>query len=983
MKLKITNIKLLNILLYIGVFFGSIVAMNAQTGGVRGIVIDEVTKEPLFGVTIYIKGTSLNSFTGTDGSFIINSVGLGEQILELSYLGYQTKEISLIITSETINLEKLVISPLAIDLDEIVLTGLRKSQLNSINAKRNSNNTREVLSTNDLGRLPDVNVAEATQRISGVTIETDAGEGRFISIRGIQPSLVNVSLNNGNLASTASGRETPLNLLPIEMIGSIEVMKTTTPDMEGTAIGGSVNINTVSAFDRAKPKFLIASVDALLTDQQIDYGDDGLQSRFAVTGGKRFGENEKFGVVLSGNYFKRDFSQSILDPDRWQLLQGTDANGNLTEGFLGPNEIEIQIEDNERIRYGFNADFEYRPSNNSKYFLRTLYTHNDETEYNSEFELTVAGVGEITNQTPTSGFFDAGSGELDLSSADTKQDLYNFSLGSENRFDHFLLSLNASYSKAKQDLFSIDGTFENDRDTESLLAATYDISNYFFDITAVDLDQARDPALYNLRNLNIRRDNTVDEDMFEASLDLKYDLDFNDNIAGYLKMGGRFRSRDKTVDRSRDAYNDDSENGVKAPNRYTLEQFAITPVPLAPQGGAQPNVHGDAFAFRDFFSNPNNLNNTDKIFFRADDTAKEIFDEDINYREDVLAGYVMGAFDTKIMNIIAGVRVEHTKAISSPFVDSGDGYKPVDFENNYTNFLPSINIKTKLSDNFIIRGAWTNTIGRANYDQLAGTSELDISDNNVDGTVTGSFEGANPNLKPYESTNYDLSFEYYFKSGGLASIGGFYKNIKNQIFENEFTQNNIEFQGVFFDELSFSQFVNLEKAKLWGFEASFDQAFTFLPGFWSGFGITANMAAMDSDVSYPGREDDDLPLLRQANFTYNIIPYFQKYGFEVRAAINFRSEFLVDPRSLDDGFVEDAIAANPNFKISDFDRYEDERTTVDLTAAYTFPSGIFKILAQARNLNNTPEVEYQGIKSRYDRYQTFGASYFLGVSFNF
>lgn len=983
MILKTTNYKLRNILIYLGIFFSSIIAINAQSGVIRGVVIDGSTQEPLYGVTAFIKGTALNSYSDTDGTFLINSVPNGKQILVLDYLGYQTVEISVTITSETSNLQKLEMLPLSINLKEIVLTGVRKSQLNSINAKRNSDNSREILSTNDLGRLPDVNVAEATQRISGVTIETDAGEGRLISIRGIQPSLINVSLNNGNLASTAAGRETPLNLLPIEMIGSIEVMKTVTPDMEATAIGGSVNINTITAFDRAKSEFLIASVDGLLTDQQIDYGDDGLQSRFAVTGGKRFGKDEKFGVVLSGNYFKRDFSQSILDPDRWQLLQGNDANGNLTEGFLGPNEIEIQIEDNERIRYGFNADFEYRPSDNSKYFLRTLYTHNDETEFNSEFELTVAGVGEITNQTPTSGLFDAGSGELDLSSADTKQDLYNFTLGSENRFNNFLLNLNASYSKAKQDLFSIDGTFENDKNTEYLLAATYDISNYFFDITAVDLNQARNPGIFNLRNLNFRRNNTVDEDMIEGSLDLKYDLNFKKNLSGYLKIGGRFRSRDKAVDRSRDAYDDDSEDGVKAPNRYTLEQFAITPVPLAPQGGAQPNVHGDAFAFRKFFSNPNNLNNTDKIFFRADNTTDEIFDEDINYREDVFAAYAMGAFDTKIMNIIAGVRVEHTKAISSPFVDSGDGFEPVDFENSYTNILPSINIKAKLSDNFILRGAWTNTIGRANYDQLAGTSEFHISEDNADGTVTGNFEGANPDLMPYESMNYDLAMEYYFKSGGLASIGGFYKNIKNQIFENESTQNNIEFQGMFFDEISFSQFVNLEKAKLWGFEASYDQTFTFLPSFWSGFGITANMAVMDSEVSYPGREDDDLPLLRQANFTYNIIPYFQKYGFEVRTAINFRSEFLVDPRSLSDSFVRNAINTNSTVRISDFDRYEDERTTLDITAAYTFPSGIVKILAQARNINNTPEVEYQGNKSRYDRYQTFGASYFLGVSFNF
>lgn len=290
-------------------------------------------------------------------------------------------------------------------------------------------------------------------------------------------------------------------------------------------------------------------------------------------------------------------------------------------------------------------------------------------------------------------------------------------------------------------MFSIDGTFENDGDAEPLLAASYDISDFFFDITAVDLETARDPSIYFLRNLNFRNDNTVVEDMYEATVDLKYDFNVNDNIPVYLKIGSRYRSRQKAVDRSRNEYNDDSEDGVKAPNRYSLDQFAIVPVPLAPQGGAQPNVHGDAFAFRDFFSDPANVNNTDKIFFRQDDTDDEIFDEDINYQEDVTAAYIMGGLNTKVFNIIAGVRVENTQTTSSPFLDEGDGFRPVDFDFNYTNVLPSINVKANINDNLVTRFAWTNTIGRANYDQLAGTSELEVSDNNADGTVTGQLQG--------------------------------------------------------------------------------------------------------------------------------------------------------------------------------------------------------------------------------------------------
>ncbi len=955
----------------------------AQTGAVRGVITEEGGKEPLIGATVLIKGTTIGAATSSDGSYIITTAPVGAQTLVVSYLGFDTFEVPVNIAEGQTLTQNAELSSSSKSIDEIVITGLRRSQLTSINSKRMASNQKDVLSTDDLGRLPDINVAEATQRIAGVSIETDAGEGRFISIRGIQPSLVNVSMNGSNLASSSGGRETPLNLLPIEMIGSIEVMKTVTPDMEATSIGGSVNINTISAFDRLKPQFLVVSVDGLYTDQQVDFGDQGLQSRLAITAGKRFGAKENFGVVLAANYFARSFAQVILDPDRWQILQGTDAQGNLTPGYLGPNEIEIQYEDNKRVRYGLNADLEYRPTDNSKYYFRALYTREDETDYNNEFELTVAGISgqTLTNQTPTSGTFSRGSGELDLSSNDFINDLYSFNLGTEQRMGKFFLTLNGVYSRADQNQFGIDGTFENDAATNDLLGATYNTAPFFFDIIPTDLETASNTSIYFLRNLNIRENNIVREDMYEGSFDLKYNFNLTDKIPAYLKVGGRVRSREKQVDRSRNEYNDDSEEGVRASDRYRLDEFDIAP-PAVPVGNTQPYVSGDPRLFRDFFANPSNLNNTERIFFRQDDTDDEIFDEDINYRETVSAGYIMGVIDTKFIQIVGGVRVEHTELVSSPYVDSGEGFEPLDFKNSYTNILPNLNLTFNITPSFVARAAWTNTLGRAQYSQLAGTSELEISDDNEDGSVTGSFEGANADLKPYISQNLDLSLEYYFKSGGLLSGGLFYKDIDNQIFQNRYTQNNITFAGQFFDELSFSQFVNLNTATLLGVEGSYDQSFSFLKGFWSGFGITANFAYITSDAQYPNREDESLRLLRQPKLTYNIIPYFQYKGWEVRVAVTHRGDFLVAPRSTENGFVEDALEINPSLTEADFDLYEDSRTVLDITAAYTFPSSKVKILAQARNLNNAPEQQYSGSKSRYDRYRAFGAAYFLGVSIN-
>jgi len=970
--------------------------VQAQTGRITGVIKDAKTGDYLPGATVVLKGSAVGSAADIDGRYLIPKVPAGTQTFVVSSVGYQGQEFTVeIISEETVN-QDMQLPVASAQLDELVITGLRKSQIDAINRKRQAMNTKEVLTTNDIGRLPDINVAEAAQRVSGVSIETDNGEGRFISIRGIRPALNNVTLNNTNIGSTSGGRETPLDLLPVEMISSIEVTKAITPDMEGTGIGGAININTISAFDKAKPQFFIASVDGLIQEQQADYQDDKFPFRVAATAGKRFGENEKFGAVVSANFFRRDFSVSILDPDRWQLLRGTGPDGNPTPGYLGPNEIELQIEDNERDRYGVTADLEYRFTLQNNIYFRSLYTRTEERDLNSEFELTVAGLRdqELTNQTPTSGRFSKGSGELDLSSGDVSEDLYSFTLGTENRFGALSVDLYGTFSQANQDQFDIDGTFENPRDTEGVLAATYDLTDFFFDITAENREAARDPSLYNLRNLNFRRDNTVREDMYEASLDLKYDLNLSGTIPAYIKVGGRYRSREKIVDRQREEYNDDGEdpltgdNTTKVSNPYTLADFAIDPFPPV-QGGAEPNVHGDALAFRNFFANPANVNDTTCLRFRPFDTAEEVYDEDITYTEDVTAAYIMGVVDFNYLSVIGGLRVEHTTLSSAPWtlVSQDESIPVIDrfdqlfFENSYTNWMPSIHLKATPFENFVARLSWTNTIGRPDYENVSGASELEIIPEVEGGGTVGFYEGANAGLLPFESENWDLSLEYYFPTGGIASAGAFRKNIDNYIFEARTTQNQVEFQGTFFEELNIEQSLNLENAIVQGVEFSYDQAFTNLPGFLSGFGITANAAFIDSEVQYPDREGDDLPLLRQPNTVFNLIPYYQKYGLELRTAITYRSEFLVNPRSLDDGFVEDAVEAG--FAITDFDRYEGARTAVDITAAYTFPSRKFKILAQARNITNAPEQEWQGITDRYDRHQLFGASYFLGFSVNF
>jgi len=942
---------------------------QASNGTITGKIRDSQTGDYLVGATVLVKNTLLGASTNAEGNFRIANVPAGSQTLVVSYLGFNNQEVPVTVQGTTV-MPDIKLESNNAALGEVLVTGLRRSQLQSIGQKRDALSIKEVITASESGRLPDINVAEATQRVSGVSIETNRGEGQFVSIRGIQPSLNNVTLNNTTLASTTNSRATALDLMPTEVISSIEVIKTTTPDMEGNAIGGTVNINTLSAFSRDKP-FLNLSLDGIYQPQQVDLSDfdeTKLPFRAAVTGGKRFGKKQNFGAVVSANFFRRDFSASMLDPDGWEWNK-----------YFYPNEIELQIEDIERDRMGLSADFEYRPSANSSIYLRTLYTHTKEIQKNSEFELTMQ-IGSATplEQTQYTGRFARGSGELDQAYTDQIENLYSYTLGTRNRFGRLSTDVYGTFSKAATGLDNFDATFENPTNTETQLSLKYNTQPYFFEILPENPEFASNPEIYKLRNVNFTN-STILENVYEVSADLRYDLKLG-VVPAYLKFGGRFRDRSKEVDQARDAY-DLSYGGVTATNPYTLTPFYF-PTSLPAQGGASPFVHGNVNKFKAFIDNPVSLQDPTRLVYDQAVSQTQSYVNDLNNGETVTAGYVMGVFDFAKVSVIAGARVEQTSTESNNIVLTTVGGKQtpgnVRTTNTYTNLLPSVQLKYNLTENFLARASWTNTLGRPNYSQLSGTTQFSYAETTTPGLFTGTLTLANPDLKPYESHNLDLSLEHYMPKGGIVAVGGFYKQIDNQIYQVRDVLRNTVYEGQTFDQLTVNQNRNADDAKLYGIEFSYDQTFTFLPKAFNGLGLSANFALIGSKVTLPNRPDEDLPLFRQASNVYNAALYYQKKGFEFRLASSHRSAYLTEAASV--ASYTDEIEAG--IAISEFDRYDAARTTFDFSGSYKFYQNKMRVTAQLRNLTNEPEQGYQGNINRYDRHDLTGRSFFLGVSLN-
>lgn len=305
-------------------------------------------------------------------------------------------------------------------------------------------------------------------------------------------------------------------------------------------------------------------------------------------------------------------------------------------------------------------------------------------------------------------------------------------------------------------------------------------------------------------------------------------------------------------------------------------------------------------------------------------------------QEKVTAGYVMGVVDFKKLTVIAGLRVENTSTESNNKTIATISGKLVPGNtrttNSYTNFLPSVQLKYNISKSLLARASWTNTLGRPDYTQLSGTTQLSYAATANPNVYTGSLLLANPDLKPYESGNFDLSVEHYMTKGGIIAVGGFYKRIDNQIYRIRNLLRNEEYEGKMFEQLAVTQNENADDAKLYGIEFSYDQTFAFLPKALSGLGLSINFALIGSKVHLPNRPKEDLPLFRQAKNVYNAALYYQKKGFEFRFATSHRSAYLTEAASPESYTAP--IAAG--IAVKEFDRYDAERTTYDVSGSYTF-----------------------------------------------
>lgn len=766
----------------------------AQFGRIVGKVTEAGSGDGMPGANVFVQGTSLGSSTNIDGRYVISRVPVGTYTLEVSYLGYEKQTRAITVESSVSATADFALEESALITEEIVVLGVRaKNQARALNQQMNATNIRNVVASDQMGRFPDASAPEALQRIPGIHVVRDQGEGRYVQIRGGSPAMTSVSFNGERMPSPEGDvRQIAMDAVPTEILESIEVSKAITPDMDADAIGGAVNMVTKRAPEGGM----------LTVEGAPGYGSirDDVSGKGSVTWGNRFNDG-KVGVLASGTVGKRFFGSDDLESSYEFNDQG------LADDEL--EELEVRHYTLSRERRGFTGILDYRLNENSTLYINGIWTEMRDIEIRRRLNHLVADE------------------ELEYQHKDRFEILrtWNFTAGGEHLFRNDMkFDYHATVTRSEED---------TPRDMEigfvqGDVAFAPDLSNPDEPNTnptpgAIDgvyeFDEI-EPAISNTRNTD-----------YVAAMNLEIPYAFGRQSVGAFKIGGKFRHKDKEQDVTESAFEliDGADDiflgqGIGAPfdiSGYNAGNYQFPS--LVP--GEQ-----EVLDFVRRFSN---------VLEEEIDAEADVEDFDAQERTFAFYGMTEMNFTPKLM-LLGGVRFERTELENTGFAfdPETETVSPQEGSSSYNKIFPMIHARYKITPTTNIRAAVTTAMLRPNFFDLA---PFRIEDD-------GDVELGNPELEPASSVNLDLLFEHYIRPLGVVTFGGFYRTIQDPIFR--FTQSN-DIGG---DTV---QPGNGDEAWVAGFETAYQQQLKFLPGVLNGLGIYANYTITSSETTLPeGRKAD-------------------------------------------------------------------------------------------------------------------------------
>ncbi|MGH6613687.1 TonB-dependent receptor [Sphingomonas sp.] len=911
------------------------------------------------------------------------------------------------------------------DESDIVVTGIRASLDSARGIKRDSSGIVDAISSTDIGKLPDTNLAESLQRITGVSIDRSGGEGAFITVRGFGPEFNTVLVNGRQIAtptdpSQASGRAFSFDTLASELVSGVEVFKSSTARYQSGGVGSTVNIKTARPFDFSGFR-LAATADVNYDGNAKKAGPDGsflLSDTFA---------DGRFGVLLSGSYQRRYTSLKQAQTDGWLINPsvpaaqvnngaGTVSGSNPQGNIFIPQNFDSKVTREDRERIGGTLVLQFRPTDDITITADALYTKfTNKTDARSYGHWFTAS--NLTNVKT-----DANGTAIDLTQASgIATDFHNkkfdkvtntreFGLNVDWKINPDLsLSLDGTYSLAKENpnggkeaylalLGYLTGS-DRYRSDGSILPWTTETLPTFASPASPCGSATTDsgtPASGGVVGANqpmcqhvmLLRGYGVRDRVGQLRADLAYKGSETEGLAR-LNLGGYFSTDRKETS----LYSNDGGTGCTTCG-YNLAAPSNVPITVFNAGnGFLSGISGanrlptqwltfsgpalfDAITAQQRASNPN--------FTFAPPLVNDTI-----VKERVLGGYLesefRGTLASRPFSVVAGVRVENTSTNinglataytalvklandQTQYGSESSGTTRTTGSNSYTDILPSMAFKWLATDKLTVRFAASQTITRPTLEQLSPVTTL----------VTlrpGNFAASrgNPNLKPFKSNNLDLSLEYYYGRTNYISLGAYLKNVSNFIVLNQTTGTVASASGAPLNDPANgtpAQFiitapVNGQDATVTGLEAAWQQSIGD-----SGFGFQVNGTLVRSNRKLNPRDLTNKFALTGLSNSANAVVFYDKHGIQARVAYNWRDKFLQ--------YLAPPPLNGAGQAVTQVRAY----SQLDASLAVNVTQQI-AVFAEGVNLTNSTTLKYAYYTNQFLNAEDSGRRFKVGVRLNF
>ncbi len=959
--------------------FCSAAALFAQSGSVSGTVYDSDGQSTLPGASIYLRSNlSVGTASDVDGTFLLSNLPVGPQVIVVSYTGFETKEFPVTITEGEVTTLEAVISGTVYSGETVIVTAQALGQAKAINQQLNSDAIANFVSADKIKELPDANAAEAISRLPGVAINRSGGEGAKVVVRGLDPKFTAISINGVRLPSTSgTDRSVDLSLISPELLSGIELFKSPTPDMDGDALGGSINLNILRA-----PKERKASIKVLggyndLTGTYKDYKATGSITQRIFDG--------KLGVIATANVERFNRSGEAISQnwgDNTSVILDEEQNAALQEGNSLSYEKQLEI----RKRYNGSLGLDYQIGKKSDVTLLGIYSRTTRDQFFQQERY------DVNNSRLTF------TPELRESSID----LYSASLSTRHQLGQVKIEWGAAYSEVvgetpnnfEMDFFNTVAPFE---------LSVYDSINRGRPEEFFNFVQYKPGGTYLQEARAINSGNSEKVTTGFVNLELPFQLSSKINVT--------FKTGAKVTGTVKDRYYNESfeKNYYLRPNSYFGElaengEGLGTPL-VDPTGGFYYGVENFTNDGVIGFERANGENYNFLTSFEEGRLRRfqELYEGDFrpnrygivnNYdlEENVLAGFVMLKIKVgKQFTAIPGFRYEasdntYNAAYSDLRGDFGeDGFiRDTSASVTYNVPMPHLHLKYKPYDWLDFRASYSTTLARPDFNYIVPATAISR------GGDVEVIQG-NSDLKASVSKNYDFFVTAFSGKWGLLSGGVFYKDITDAFYPQIIGLNNDSIAGIYGFEPRdvtggvLTTYQNSAESYVRGFEVELQTNLNFLPGALKGFVFNVNYTRLNSETTINSFRREVIirpPVIRrlvnpfqrqaaligQARDIFNTsLGYDYKRSFSARVSASYQGDKL-------SGYSDGATK----------DRFNQGFWRFDAALKYKFASGL-NLFFNVNNISNQKDVNfYTSLGERFTTSVTrYGPTATIGAEFKF